>query len=86
MTHESEWRGGAGAEGVGVQAMALLQRALPDLGKLGIKVPRSLGNRLTLKGWEVQEAPLLARQTWSKKAMGGKVEDVGSFELYHTPG
>jgi hypothetical protein len=81
IVHQDQWETPPGA--IRVQALA---QGLGGGPLIEIKVPREFSGEMRLTGWEVQEAPLVARQTWSAKALGGKVEDLGSFELYHTPG
>jgi len=81
VTHRDQWEGQSGR----VRSQAIAQGVGDGL-TIDIRVPAQFSGEMRLTGWEVQEAPLVARQTWSKKAYGGRVQDVGSFEIFHTPG
>ena len=69
VTHKDQWEAPPGA--VRSQRPGPGDRGRPDASTS--RCPKEFSGELRLTGWEVQEAPLLARQTWSKKALGGKV-------------
>ncbi len=81
VMHKDQWEGQTG----GIRSQVLAQGSGGGL-TLDIQVPAEFSGEMRLTGWEVQEAPLLARYTWSKRAYGGIAQDVGSFEIFHTPG